>query len=57
VNIIYALRAKTEEWHLSRDLDYVTYALWVEEHGIFGFTRHLPLFKYLVYRQLKPISS
>lgn len=49
LNLIYVLRAKTEEWHLSRDPDYVAYALWVERHGMFRFVRHLPLMKYLAY--------
>jgi protein-S-isoprenylcysteine O-methyltransferase Ste14 len=33
VNGIYFLRARTEERHLSRDPDYVAYALWMNEHG------------------------
>lgn len=35
LNGIYYLRAKTEEWHLSRDESYVAYAKWIKEHGIF----------------------
>jgi steroid 5-alpha reductase family enzyme len=35
LNGIYLLRAKTEEWHLSRDPDYRRYAAWIAEHGIF----------------------
>ena len=42
LNGIYLLRAKTEEWHLSRDPDYVRYALWIEQHGLFRSLRHLP---------------
>ena len=39
LNLVYWLRAKTEEWHLSRDPDYVAYARWIEMHGIFRFIR------------------
>jgi len=41
VNAIYTLRAKTEEWHLSFDSDYVKYALYMEEHGIFRFIKKI----------------
>jgi hypothetical protein len=37
------MRAKTEEWRMSRDPDYVRYALWIEEHGMFRFVRRVPL--------------
>jgi protein-S-isoprenylcysteine O-methyltransferase Ste14 len=50
LNLIYVMRAKTEEWHLSRDADYVAYAQWVEANGMFRFVRYLPLVKYLGYR-------
>lgn len=50
LNGIYVLRAKTEEWHLSRDADYVAYASWMETHGMFRFVRHLPLLGHLAYR-------
>lgn len=50
VNLIYVMRAKTEEWHLSRDPDYVQYALWMEQHGMFRFVKRLPLLRYLSYR-------
>ena len=50
VNFIYLMRAKTEEWHLSRDPDYVQYALWIEQHGIFRFVKQWPLLQYLSYR-------
>jgi hypothetical protein len=39
LNLIYYLRAKTEERHLSRDPVYVTYAAWVNENGLFGIIR------------------
>lgn len=50
LNAIYAMRAKTEEWHLSRDPDYVRYALWIEENGMFRWIRHLPVVRYFTYR-------
>ena len=50
LNGIYVMRAKTEEWHLSRDPTYVAYALWMEDHGMFRFVRHLPLLRCLTYR-------
>jgi protein-S-isoprenylcysteine O-methyltransferase Ste14 len=47
VNMIYFLRAKTEERHLSRDPTYVAYALWMNEHGLFAFVgRWFPLLRY-----------
>lgn len=50
VNFVYVMRAKTEEWHLSRDPAYVQYALWMEQHGMFRFVKHLPVLRYLSYR-------
>jgi protein-S-isoprenylcysteine O-methyltransferase Ste14 len=47
VNMIYFLRAKTEERHLSRDPTYVAYALWMNEHGALAFVgRWFPLLRY-----------
>jgi protein-S-isoprenylcysteine O-methyltransferase Ste14 len=47
INTIYFLRARTEERHLSRDPDYVAYALWMNEHGLLSFLgRWLPAFRY-----------
>jgi protein-S-isoprenylcysteine O-methyltransferase Ste14 len=47
VNMIYFLRAKTEERHLSRDPTYVAYALWMNDHGMLSFLgRWFPLLKY-----------
>ena len=48
LNGIYLLRAKTEEWHLSRDPDYLQYARWIDQHGLFRWARPLPSF--LVWR-------
>ncbi len=49
VNLIYYIRARTEERHLSQDPTYVRYALWMERHGlmawvqrVFAFTRYAP---------------
>nr|WP_306663164.1 isoprenylcysteine carboxylmethyltransferase family protein [Ralstonia sp. ASV6] len=50
VNGIYALRAWTEERHLSRDPEYVAYARWIDENGLFRFLRHLPSQNRLRYR-------
>jgi protein-S-isoprenylcysteine O-methyltransferase Ste14 len=47
VNTIYFLRARTEERHLSRDPDYVAYALYMNEHGLLAFLGKLvPAFRY-----------
>jgi len=51
VNAIYFMRAKTEERHLSRDADYVNYALWIEEHGLFRFIKRLPAMHRFAYRR------
>jgi hypothetical protein len=46
-NFIYFMRAKTEERHLSRDPDYVEYALWMNDHGALAFLgRWFPFLKY-----------
>jgi protein-S-isoprenylcysteine O-methyltransferase Ste14 len=39
LNGIYALRAVTEERHLSSDAGYVAYSRWIERHGMFSFFR------------------
>ena len=36
VNLIYYLRAKTEERHLMRDPDYRAYAEWIAQYGLFA---------------------
>jgi protein-S-isoprenylcysteine O-methyltransferase Ste14 len=47
INIMYFLRARTEERHLSRDPVYVEYALWMNDHGLLrGLGRLIPAFKY-----------
>ncbi|HEY1695461.1 MAG TPA: isoprenylcysteine carboxylmethyltransferase family protein [Polyangiaceae bacterium] len=47
VNVVYFLRAKTEERHLSRDPTYVAYALWMNEHGLLRFLRRVPFLRYV----------
>ena len=47
VNLIYYLRAKTEENHLSHYPEYVQYGLYMNEHSIFApLTKYLPFLKY-----------
>ncbi len=47
INTVYFLRARTEERHLSRDPDYVQYALYMNDHSMFrGLARRLPFLKY-----------
>ncbi len=36
LNLIYFVRARTEERHLSRDPVYVAYSDWIREHGLFA---------------------
>ena len=48
ITIIYIMRTKTEELHLSRDPDYMQYAL-MEQHGN-RFIKRLPLLHHLSYR-------
>ncbi len=54
LNLIYVMRAKTEERHLARDPDYVAYALWMESHGLFRFVRRWPVLRHLRFRQPAP---
>ena len=47
VNLIYFLRARTEERHLSKDPDYIAYAEYIEKHGIFSWLGWLiPILKF-----------
>jgi protein-S-isoprenylcysteine O-methyltransferase Ste14 len=47
VSTVYFLRARTEERHLSRDPDYVAYALWMNDHGTLAWLgRAIPFFRY-----------
>jgi isoprenylcysteine carboxyl methyltransferase (ICMT) family protein YpbQ len=47
IAFVYYLRARTEENHLSRYPEYVEYARWIDEHGIFRFLGKLsPVLKF-----------
>ncbi|MFD1214998.1 isoprenylcysteine carboxylmethyltransferase family protein [Microbulbifer celer] len=47
VNFIYFMRARTEERHLSWDPDYVAYANYIGERGLFAFVgRWLPVLRF-----------
>ncbi|MCX2781499.1 isoprenylcysteine carboxyl methyltransferase [Microbulbifer thermotolerans] len=47
VNFIYFMRARTEERHLSWDPDYVAYARYIEQRGLFAFVgRWFPLLRF-----------
>ena len=47
ITFIYYLRAKTEENHLSNYPEYVKYAQWINDHGMFAFLgRAFPVLKY-----------
>lgn len=43
LNVIYYLRAKTEERHLSQDPVYLQYAAWIDAHGALRFLNRIPL--------------
>ena len=46
-NLVYYLRARTEERHLSHDPDYVAYALAMNERSVFGrLARRIPFLRY-----------
>ncbi len=47
ISLVYYLRAKTEENHLSNYPEYVQYAEWINEHGMFSWLGKIcPAFKY-----------
>lgn len=47
INATYFIRARTEERHLSRDKEYVRYALWMNEHGALAWLgRRIPCLQY-----------
>ena len=50
VNLIYWLRARTEERQLAHDPVYVQYALWMEDHGCLRYLTHLPGLGWLRFR-------
>lgn len=47
VNFMYFWRAKTEERHLSRDPAYVSYALWMNDHGALRWLGRIPVLKHV----------
>jgi protein-S-isoprenylcysteine O-methyltransferase Ste14 len=57
-NLLYFLRARTEERHLSRDPDYVRYALWMNDHGLLrALGRHVPALRYTPPTSAPPTSQ
>jgi len=46
VNLVYYIRARTEERHLSHDPLYVRYATWMERHGIMAWAQRLRILRY-----------
>ena len=39
LNMIYFMRARTEEWHLREDPAYVAYEAWMRENDLFALMR------------------
>jgi protein-S-isoprenylcysteine O-methyltransferase Ste14 len=57
ITVIYYLRAKTEENHLSNYSEYVQYANWINDHGMFSFLgKIVPALKYSEERARKSNS-
>jgi len=51
ISVIYYLRAKTEENHLVNYPEYVQYAQWIDEHGIFSpLKKRFPALRFSVER-------
>jgi protein-S-isoprenylcysteine O-methyltransferase Ste14 len=46
INLIYLLRAKTEERLLGSDPVYVDYARWIDAHGMFRVLRNMPVVRF-----------
>jgi isoprenylcysteine carboxyl methyltransferase (ICMT) family protein YpbQ len=47
VNVLYGVRAISEEMHLSEEPTYVAYAEWINEHGVFRWVgRLIPVLRY-----------
>ena len=46
INLIYLLRAKTEERLLGSDPVYVDYARWIDAHGMFRLLRNMPVVRF-----------
>lgn len=54
ITLIYYLRAKTEENHLANYPEYIEYAEWINQHGIFNsFFRYFPHLKFSVEKSKK----
>lgn len=51
LNVVYYLRAKTEEKHLSQDTNYVQYASWINDNGIFNKISQIKIFNFLYYQK------
>jgi hypothetical protein len=57
ITVIYYLRAKTEENHLSNYPEYVQYAQWINDHGMFSFLgKAFPALRYSEERARKSNS-
>jgi hypothetical protein len=54
VNVIYWLRARTEERHLSADPVYIQYALWIEQYGWLRHVTRLRGLGFLRYKVPEP---
>ena len=52
INLIYLLRAKTEERLLGSDPVYVDYARWIDAHGMFRLLRNMPVVRFTAPRKL-----
>jgi len=58
LNLVYFVRARTEERHLSWDPNYVAYAQWIEQHGVLRrLGRLFPILRYRVPRPAAVSSS
>ena len=58
VNFVYFMRARTEERHLSWDPDYVAYANYIGEHGLFAFVgRWFPVLKFRPRRLFNTVGT
>jgi protein-S-isoprenylcysteine O-methyltransferase Ste14 len=58
INLVYVLRARAEERHLSEDPTYVAYALWMERHGALRWVgRLVPWLRYRPPDATAPVSG
>jgi len=54
IGVVYYMRARTEENHLSNYPEYVAYAKWVDEHGIFRkIAKVIPYLRYSEERAIR----